>query len=307
MSETFTLAVQTQDDSERQRILSIFQVMQPQLQYQWQLAPVNQAQVVVLDADDPGSDYFLASCRELAGAVPILMGSSNPLTAEWFLQKPVRVHELVSLMRQLEDYLKVRQRRHDTEPGHNPDSARVFRMFEQMKAQPGCYRVDITPTSPLHYNSESDDILLPRELLVTGHSLGAFELLAHCIRQRCMSAITPERFRTISKDQRFAKVSREALIWNWTIPGHPESQPTPANANTRFQLTRWPNLAALPHTASHLKLCQYFSQQTGTVHDACDVTGIAAVTVQGFCTACEAMGLMQVMDVVDNGQQRRTG
>ena len=240
----------------------------------------------------------------MAGAVPVLMGHTNSLTAEWFLQKPVRVHELVTLMQRLEDYLQVRQRRNEIRPGHNPDSQRVRRIFDQMQSQPGCYRIDITPTSSLHYNSETDQILLPRELLVTGHHLGAFELLAHCIRQRCMSAITPERFRTISKDQRYAKVSREALIWNWTVAGHDENI-SAAASDIRFQLMHWPNLATLPHTASHLKLCQYFSQQPSTPEQAAQDTGVSLQSVQGFCTACDTMGLMQLECMITADDQRR--
>jgi len=306
MSEHFKFAVRMQNELERQRIVSMFEVMAPQLEDQWQQSSANEANVVLLDADAPGSEYFLESCREMAGAVPVLIGRQNPLTSEWFLEMPVRVCDIVSLLNYLGQYLRTRgHQARDRQLRHreNQDCHRVRRMFENMAAQPGSYRIDITPSYRLFYNSEEDKILLPRELLVTGNHKGAFGLLAHSIRQRSMTAIAPERFRTISRDQRYAKISREALIWNWTLAKDPESAAAPSTTQ-RYHLNHWPNLTGVPHTASHLKLCQYFSEHTATIIEAADATHVAVNTVHAFCNACETLGLMTAAQADDYDNQQ---
>ena len=50
----------------------------------------------------------------------------------------------------------------------------------------------------------------------------------------------------------------------------------------------------LPHTASHLKLCQFMSSHLASPQAIADHTEVPLHTVHRFCNACEALGLVAI-------------
>ena len=100
-----------------------------------------------------------------------------------------------------------------------------------------------------------------------------------------------ERFKSVSNDPRYALFSRDALIWIWCLNDNGTETRLEQDS---YQLTRWPNLATLPHTASHLKLCQFMSSHLASPQAIADHTEVPLHTVHRFCNACEALGLVAI-------------
>ena len=304
MSDTIAIAVRILDELERQRIVSMFEVMSPRLNNHWVVTSLHDAAVVVLDTDDAGSDYFLEACKDSAGAVPVLLGHTNTLQADWFLQRPLRVKSLVLLLNHLGQYLRGRKTRLQTRRTEiaieaTSEFGKLRQLFDQMMAQPAYYRLDISPTWPLYFDSVRDRILLPHELSELGNPFNAIHHVVRSFHQRKMTAITAERFKSISNDKRFALFNRDALIWTWCL-GHSNPDADSKVSDQLYQLNHWPNLTALPHTASHLKLCQYMTTHRADQQTIAAETDTPLQTVISFCNACESLGLLLIRPAVSD-------
>lgn len=309
MSDTFSIAVRIADELERQRLVALFDIMAPQLQHHWVVTAPADAAVVIIEGDFPGSQDFLAACKQLAGAVPVLLGHTNPLQAEWFLQRPVRVQTTVALLNHLGQYLQTRQSTPapvdaPADSGAGTPYGRLRRMFDHLQAQPAYYRFDTAAGWPLYYDSVRDRVLLRQEQARSSQPSQTVQQIVECFAQRQLSAIAVERFKSVSNDPHFALFTRDALIWIWYLNDNSTDQPMSQDG---YQLTRWPTLTSLPHTATHLKLCQYMSSHLATQQTIAADTQLPAATVRNFCNACEALGLVTIKAVVQeqNPAQRQ--
>jgi len=95
---TLKIALRIADDLERSRFLSLFEIMAPRLADQWEVTDTGDADVVIVDANQPGSKFFLNTCRRSIGALPVVYAHSNEMGSEWYLAKPVRVNSFIPLL-----------------------------------------------------------------------------------------------------------------------------------------------------------------------------------------------------------------
>jgi hypothetical protein len=95
---SLTIAFRISDQLELNRFISLFAAIPARLQHAWKIADIDEASVVVVDANEPGSDFFLETCRKSAAALPVVYAETNWLHADWFLAKPVRAAALVDML-----------------------------------------------------------------------------------------------------------------------------------------------------------------------------------------------------------------
>ncbi len=93
-----SIALKISNVLEKNRFMSLFEIIPPRLSSDWSIDKYERADVIVIDGESPGSQYFLESCKKNTSALPLLYADENTLNSEWFLKKPVRASSLVEIL-----------------------------------------------------------------------------------------------------------------------------------------------------------------------------------------------------------------
>lgn len=300
---SLNIAVRIFDEVERERVISLIEIIQPLLDKIWTVSNCQAAQVVIIDASEPGSENFLLACKQSCRALPIVYAMKNDLGAEFFLSWPVKAGRLVGMLNSLGSDLskKAGPKSVTSSAVHIPDSAHLPQVAEKlidlMDSQPGITFIELGG-GELIFNAEDSCFYALPETMVERFLPDVF---LNCsigdIQNIKTKAMSKEAFSDIY-DQ-LLSVNGKRLLWTAHLYYSDGRLTNELTLEAVVRLNSWPDLTHLPHQPVHSILAANLLRGGYCINKLSQDLRIPQSTVNNFINACFSLGLID-----DVGQQR---
>lgn len=299
---SLTIAFRISDQLELNRFISLFAAVPARLKHEWRITDASEAAVVVVDANEPGSSYFLETCRKSSRALPLVYADSNWLRADWFLTKPVRAASLVDVLNSIGARLEA------------PDKPQTPSLTKLTLVQgedasnktfiprPVCALLD-APQRTRHARVMLDaqvvfyidrieqQVALPVERLINRSQpmLNRLDFKHH--QQFRVEELGVFDWQRQASDECIL-MSFDAFRW-LTYQSLSDGMLHPdLSESSVVKLNRFPNFSQLPHSPAHVLLASHMIRSSGTVAAIVEQTKLHRDQVVGFINASHAIGIL---------------
>lgn len=308
---SLTIAFRISDQLELNRFISLFAAVPARLKHTWKITDINDASVVVVDANEPGSSYFLETCRDSAAALPLVYADNNWLRADWFLAKPVRAASLVDVLNSIGARLQAPDK-----PAAAPNTKlslvqNAEPSNEGFMPQPLCALLDAAQRTrhsrvmlqdqPVFYIDRLDQqIALPVERLINRSQPQLNRLDFKHYEQFRLEELGAIDWQRQAHDECIL-MSFDAfrwLVYQSLSDGvlHPD-----ISDNTTIRLSQFPNFSQLPHSPTHVLLASHLIKQGGNLATIVERTKLQRDMVVGFINASHAIGILHLQQPLFGG------
>lgn len=308
---SLTIAFRISDQLELNRFISLFAAVPARLKHDWRIGDASNATVVVVDANEPGSNYFLETCRKSARALPLVYADNNWLRADWFLAKPVRAASLVDVLNSIGARLQAPDK---------PQAPLTTRLAlvqsddetnKTFMPQPVCAlldaplrtrhaRVTLNGQPVFYIDRTEQQVALPVERLINRsqpllnrldfkhheqfrlEELGAIDWQQHASEECILMSFDAFRWLT------YQSLSDGML--------HPD-----IGESTVVKLKRFPNFSQLPHSPAHVLLASHLIKDGGNLQTLIDRTRMHRDQMVGFINAAHAIGILHLQQSLFGG------
>lgn len=303
------VALRIADDLERSRFLSLFEIIAPRLTDKWELADTTQADVVIIDANQTDSQFFLNTCKRSVGVLPIVYAHKNDLGGEWFLSKPVRVQSLIPLLNQVAEQVKKGGRKAPENPSRRDQN--ILKLSDKLDAlsadnplvalialasESSSPKFFSNPRLPkLYYNPQTQTLYAPADLVNVDKP---FQRLMS-VKSLDLSQIylveigTSSLEQAVKKDQLIA-VPLDVAVWASTLHLSQGRLPKGLSDGELFQLAQEPDFSRLPHTPQHIQLAADMLKAPTTLNVLATQRKLSPAVVIDFFNACRSLDLVRV-------------
>jgi hypothetical protein len=307
---SLTIAFRISDQLELNRFISLFAAVPARLKHAWKITDLRDANVVVVDANEPGTNYFLETCRKSAGALPLVYADSNWLRADWFLAKPVRAASLVDVLNSIGARLQAPDK-----PAAPATKLSLVQAQEPTNdtfiPQPVCAWLDSNQRTrharvmlqgePVFYIDRGEQqVALPVDRLINRSQpqLNRLDFRHH-------EQFRLEELGAIDWQQ---QASEECIMmgfdaFRWLVyQSLSDGKLHPAlNENATIKLASFPNFSQLPHSPAHVLLASYLIKQGGNLNSIVERTRLQRDLVVAFINASHAIGILQTQQSLFGG------
>jgi hypothetical protein len=307
---SLTIAFRISDQLELNRFISLFAAVPARLKHAWKITDLDSAAVVVVDANEPGTNYFLETCRKSAGALPLVYADSNWLRADWFLAKPVRAASLVDVLNSIGSRLQAPDK-----PAAPATKLSLVQAQEPTNdsfiPQPVCAWLEANQRTrharvmlqdePVFYIDRSEQqIALPVDRLINRSQpqLNRLDFRHH-------DQFKLEELGPIDWQQ---QASEECILmgfdaFRWLVyQSLSDGRLHPAlNESATIKLNSFPNFSQLPHSPAHVLLASHLIKQGGNLATIVERTRLQRDLVVAFINASHAIGILQTQQSLFGG------
>jgi hypothetical protein len=255
------LAIRIFDERERRNLSQILLLAVQRYEGAILTVGAADAEVVLINPDEPGSAVFIRNARRGKRPVPVVYGGTPETGLPW-LAKPARSNDILALFRELPAYLKHTEETVPAVNGTEPASAEAVppliptHDFCQVMQYLHGVRAE---QSPSLIETGNGQILIdprPRAVYVPAQIGG--ERLASTYA--AMSALPAGSIRPLSRQElaerisslRHDSISLDEFGWSLSFMSRPREPDPAVIGDRRFRLRHWPNFARLEHTQLHL-------------------------------------------------------
>lgn len=298
--ERVRIALRLFDTLERNRFLSLFKIIQLESKVEFSLVDCDDANVVIIDPDEPGGEHMLHSSTQAITAVAY---TDETATAyEHTIHKPVKLQALIAL---LDSVAVARSRVAEKERVVQKAAAR-----HRGSVAEGVFDPDLGLLGLLRnkggdgYCTISVDgaelLYLDRMWSCYYSRLGDPKSVAAALDgvvssdERCKETpLADDVFKQIIDKNGFQHHPIESLIWAITLSHSGSARLRGMDEGKALMLKQWPNLIKLPHRPEHARLCALLVQHPSTIDSAVAKTGMDEAAVTAFVNACAALQLMK--------------
>jgi len=308
--ERVRIALRLFDTLERNRFLSLFKIIQLESKVEFSLVDCDDANVVIIDPDEPGGEHMLHSTTQAITAVAYTDESATPY--EHTIHKPVKLPALIAL---LDSVAVARARVAEEERALQRDATR-----RQVSAAEGVFDPDRGLLGLLRNKGGNGYCLIAvdgTELLYLDRvwscyysPLGDPKSVAAALdgvvnsEERCKETpLADDAFKQIIDKNGFQHHPLESLIWAITLSHSGGARLRGMDEGRALQLKQWPNLIKLPHRPEHARLCALLVQHPSTIDSAVAKIGMDEASVTAFINACAALQLMRYQEAPASVQE----
>jgi hypothetical protein len=316
---SLTIAFRISDQLELNRFISLFAAVPARLKHAWKITGLADASVVVVDANEPGTNYFLETCRKSSAALPLVYADSNWLRADWFLAKPVRAASLVDVLNSIGARLQAPDK--PAAPATKlalvqaPESAN-----DTFIPQPVCAWLDTTQRTrharvmlqdePVFYIDRTEQqVALPVDRLINRSQPQLSRLDFRNHEQFKLEELGAIDWQQQAQDECIL-MGFDAFRW-LVYQSLSDGKLHPAlNENSNVKLAQFPNFSQLPHSPAHVLLASYLIKQGGNLATIVERTKLQRDMVVAFINASHAIGILHVQQslfgnmTMSSGQDR---
>lgn len=317
---SLTIAFRISDRLELNRFISLFAAVPARLKHAWKITDINDANVVVVDANEPGTNYFLETCRKSSTALPLVYADSNWLRADWFLAKPVRAASLVDVLNSIGARLQAPDK-----PAVPPTKLSLVQAAEPASdtfiPEPVCAWLDgsqrtrharvMLQGEPVFYVDRTEQqVALPVDRLINRSQpqLNRLDFRHH--EQFRLEELGAIDWQQQAHDECIL-MSFDAFRW-LVYQSLSDGRLHPAiGENTSIKLSQFPNFSQLPHSPAHVLLASHLVKQGGNLATIVERTKLQRDLIVAFINASYAIGILQMQQslfgngAVPAGQDRR--
>lgn len=327
----YTLGTYALKNSDKLFVCAMLDLARKRLQNTWHFDDAS-AQIVLVDLDTSEGRDFWQNCSH--HDICIGFAQNNGVSARWFLEKPLRVHQLIDLLGEMEASLpKLLQRV-------------SIKVQVEQAAEKSLVSAQQHVTRPISEAPQSYGTYIPENFL----SGLLVQHLKHPGQAQCVSLsgmpslyVLPDEKRCFTKALNFTRLNKQLLffygakahqliIQNYTKPevmhqvtaqqlydypietfiwlatiassnGRPLGIYT---SNTLVQLKQWPNFAVLPHDIKHMSLAAALLKQPISATWAAKQTSTDIETVVNFINACYLLGLVAISNKISSSDAKHT-
>jgi len=301
---SLTIAFRISDQLELNRFISLFAAVPARLKHAWKITDMSDASVVVVDANEPGSNFFLETCRKSSAALPLVYADSNWLRADWFLAKPVRAASLVDVLNSIGARLQAPDK-----PATPPTKLSLVHAEESAIADafiplPICSWLDtaqrtrharvMLQNEPVFYVDRTEQqVALPVDRLINRS-------------QPQLNRLDFRHYEQFRLDELGAidwqqQAHAECILmgfdaFRWLVyQSLSDGQLHPAiGENTSIKLTQFPNFSQLPHSPAQVLLASQLIKQGGNLTGIIERTKMQRDLIVAFLNASHAIGILQL-------------
>lgn len=300
---SLTIAFRISDQLELNRFISLFAAVPARLKHAWKITDLADASVVVIDANEPGSNFFLETCRKSSTALPLVYADSNWLRADWFLAKPVRAASLVDVLNAIGARLQAPDK-----PAVPPTKLSLVQAEEPANDSfipaPVCAWLDAAQRTrharvmlqdqPVFYIDRVDkQIALPVDRLINRSQPQLNRLDFRFYEQFRLEELGAIDWQQQAHDECIL-MGFDAFRW-LVYQSLSDGRLHPAlRDNTSVKLTQFPNFSQLPHSPAQVLLASQLIKQGGSLTSIAARTKMQKDLVTAFLNASYAIGLLQV-------------
>jgi len=313
---SLTIAFRISDQLELNRFISLFAAVPARLKHDWRITDATNADVVVVDANEPGSNYFLETCRKSSRALPLVYADNNWLRADWFIAKPVRAASLVDVLNSIGARLQAPDK-----PQSAPAAKLALVQAEEepnksFMPQPVCAlleapqrtrhaRVTLNGAAVFYIDRTEQQVALPVERLINRS-----QPLLNRLDFKQYEQFRLEELGAIDWQQQAGEecilMSFDAFRW-LTYQSLSDGMLHPdISASTVVKLTRFPNFSQLPHSPAQVLLASHLIKAGGNLQAIIDRTKMHRDQVVGFINASHAINLLHLQQSLFGGLPHTT-
>lgn len=298
------IAIRIFSDLERSRFISLFEIIPARLNAQWTITDCANADVVLIDASEPGSEYFLNACKSSVAALPILYGDSNVYKVDWFVGRPARASSLIDVLNGIAEALSNSQQNDSTQ--RSDENLNANDNNSQKLMHPAALMIQklIEDSHGKHCQLFKYDTL---EILIDHDLQQAFiddEYLLKTVWQKQLSSHVcdiPQAFSVASladngesfKATNKKRLDFKQLQWLCFLFFSRGIIHEELLENSVFQLKRWPDFIRLPHTPTHVLLSAALVKRSVSIDELARLSNVERNIVVNFINACHHYQLIR--------------
>jgi len=302
------ISLRISDDLERSRFLSLFEVMAPRLNDSWAITATEHADVVIVDSNQPGSRFFLNSCKRSVRALPILYAEENLFDSDWFLKKPVRTNTVIPLLNNAAQHLK---NHNHSELKDSEETAHSLQIADKVDAlgadnklaalialanetqdikffsNPRLPKLYFNPTLQTLYALKAFlDVSKPYERLRVLNNIDITQIYLVPVNTGSLESAT-------AKDQ-LVQIPLDIALWASALHLSNGVLPKGISAKETVQLKTAPDFSRLPHQPHHLTLAAYQTAGPASLERTARKMNLSLDVVIDFFNACRSQELVSI-------------
>lgn len=300
------IAFRIYDDLELSRFTSLFAIIPPRLNNQWRITEADEADVIVIDANEPGSEYYMQSCRDSVGALPLLYAEQNYIDAEWYVGRPIRSANLVITLNDIAERLSLEQKNGrislhenkkstaDALPKSKTNAADYIKQqLDYLSSHKVSNYYQLSSDQTTVIINIKDKTVAVDEKLVERHGKSiSFSIPAGTLKTKPM-AITAAEADRIIRSGNFGQHSWQQFIWLCYLSLSNGQALTGLSNDMNLKLTEKPDLANLAHTPVHVILTTAIQDGSFSIEKLVKSTQVDPSKVVAFCNACHALNYIE--------------
>lgn len=299
------IAIQIENELERNRFNSLLDIIPPRLNCTWLSVTPEQADVVIVDIREPGSEYFMETCKATTSALPVAYGETNSFNSQWYIKSPVNAVHLVSLLNQINDFLTSASSEPTSQPekeGSDDDQAKDSSIAIQIKSMIekandlSCFTLSLEHTPFIYISQEQKQAIITNEMMKWKTITNVEPFKAGSLQYNPIKKSEYDRFSLENDVISFSLSELDWFLFAFFSQGklHPE-----LNSKAIYQLKNWPNFARLPHTPMHVMLCAKLIKKPQSLQHLINGTGVKEQVAVSFINACASQNLLLSKGVVE--------
>lgn len=298
---------------------SMLQLVRKQLNAVWNIEDL--AKIVLVDVEEPEGKVFWQSQVEHPDILMIAYAKQNICEARWFLQKPIRVQPLVSLLNAIAAQMTTQALQTPssvTAPeSHNtslveipaptfeetePPSPPTDHLFEPSKYLLGLLQNAMYTGQPKRFSCAGLPPLyvLPSERRCFTSAINMRQIDSS---QKILYGAFAEHVESVNlsigelkseveKNNTLRSYPIETMLWLTTLYAS-HGRLIATQTHKRFvQLKQWPNFIILPHYPMHINLAAFMLKHAADLKTIAAKTKVLLPTVIDFFNACYVIGLI---------------
>jgi len=289
------IATHALSDSNQQFFNFMLKLIKKQLKTNWILGQQDNANVIVVDVDQPQGRQFWHSHQ---GSQRLIAFSwSNALKTRWYLPKPLRdIQPLVEVLNQFTNlYVPITSA--ESTPQFEPQYYLLGLIQEALKAEkPQCFRYGAMALYLLPEPQQC--FMLPTDLKQLKLFCG---MQAIDIEQTRLSEV--ELLSQIQQDN-LHLYRLETILWLSTLYASHGRLMIGYEKTQQLRLKSWPNFTKLPYKGIHMDLAAFMVRQSSDVVTIAQEKQVSLSTVIDFLNACIVLDLVECTQQTDKPPQR---